>query len=179
MERVTLERVEWVAVARELDTAYRESAPPGLRSRLAAMLESTPAEWGGEACTLDLDSSAADVVNQIVRRGRGLPADPGERRSRAQAIEEVESILRAHQAEGDVGRYRVEHRSGGRVVVLTRTSAGDARQAELSQHAARLSAAGATGEVVLVDEETGGVVARRRLRPDDQPGQAADQPPGE
>src|SRR5688572_552753 len=178
MDLVTLERDEWIAVARELDSTYRESAPPGLRARVAAMLDSTPLAWGSEAMTLELDESATEVVNQIVRRGRGLPADPGERRSRAEAIESAESILRAHGVDGGAGRFRVEHRSGRHVVVLARTSAGDASQAELSQHAARLLAAGASGEVVLIDAATGDVVARRRLRPESEPDRTTDQRPG-
>jgi hypothetical protein len=61
--------------------------------------------------------------------------------------------------------YRVEHRTGDETTVVARTSDVHARQAELSQHAARLIAAGATGELVLVDEATGEDVARRYLTP--------------
>ena len=171
MDAVTLDRDEWAAVARELDTAYRESAPPGLRARVTAMLSETPAGWGDQACTLDLDTAAADVVRHIVRRGRGLPEHAGLRTAQDQAVQAAGQIVRDH---GDAAnRYRVEHRSEGRVVVIARTSAGDARQAELSEHAARLIAAGATGELVLVDEATGDELARRHLRPDPAPDQSA------
>ena len=166
MDQVTLERDEWVAVARELDSAYQDSAPPGLRARIAALLAATPATWAGEACSLQLDEAAAEIVRRIVRRGRGLSEQPGGRRSRAQAVEEAKRILRDDLTDGQNARYRVEHRSEGRAVVIARTSAGDASQAELSQHAARLAATGATGEVVLVDEATGEELARRHLRPD-------------
>ena len=50
--------------------------------------------------------------------------------------------------------------------VVAHTSDVHASQ-ELSQHAARLTAAGATGELVLVDETTGEDVARRYLGTED------------
>jgi hypothetical protein len=165
MDTVTLDRDEWVAVARELDTAYRESAPPGLVARIAALLTAMPAGWAGEPCRLELDATSAAVVRRIVRRGRGLPEDPGLTRSQGQAVNEAERILRDDRAAAS-GWYRVEHRTGGAVNVLARTSAGDARQAELSQHAARLIADGETGELVLVDEATEEEVARRHLGPE-------------
>jgi hypothetical protein len=40
-------------------------------------------------------------------------------------------------------------------LVLGRTTAARARQADLSEHAARLMAVGASGELVLIDEATG------------------------
>jgi hypothetical protein len=166
MDHVTLERNEWVAVARELDSTYRESAPPGLRDRIAALLDATPAGWVDEACTLEMDDASAEVVRRIVRRGRGQLEQPARERSHAQAVEEARRILRDDLANGQNARYRVEHRSEGHTVVIARTSAGDASQAELSEHAARLVAAGATGEVVLVDEATGEDLARRFLRPE-------------
>ena len=61
--------------------------------------------------------------------------------------------------------FRVEHRTEQGTTVVGRTSDVYARQEELSQHAARLMRAGATGELVLVDEATGEEVARRPLRP--------------
>jgi hypothetical protein len=169
MDQVTLERDEWVAVARELDSAYQESAPAGLRARIAALLAETPATWLGEACTLELDAAAAEVVRRIVRRGRGLAEQPSMERSQAQAVEAAQQILRDDLVSGHNARYRVEHRSEGRAVMIAQTSAGDASQAELSELAARLVAAGATGEVVLVDVATGEVLARRYLRPDPDP----------
>jgi hypothetical protein len=162
LEAVTLDRDEWVAVARELDATYRDAAPPGLRGRLAALLGETPAGWGGQSCTLELEADAAAAVRRIVQRGRGLPPDAGLRPAQDRAV--AEAVLVLH--EGRSAAYRVEHRTGGAAFVVARTSAADARQAELSQQAARLAAAGATGEVVLVDEATGRDLARRRLDPD-------------
>ena len=63
--------------------------------------------------------------------------------------------------------YRVEHRTAESATVVAHTSDVHASQEELSQHAARLTAAGARGELVLVDEATGEDVARRHLRPED------------
>ena len=62
--------------------------------------------------------------------------------------------------------YRVEHRRGWNTTVVGRTADPQARQAELSQHAARLMRDGATGHLVLVDEATGVEAARRQLWPD-------------
>ncbi len=101
MDAVTLDRDEWIAVARELDTAYRESAPPGLRSRIEGLLEQIPAEWDHESCTLDLDPASADVVRDIVRRGRGLPEHPGLPRSQREALTEAERIVHDHQHRHD------------------------------------------------------------------------------
>ena len=97
MDAVTLDRDEWVAVARELDSTYRQSAPPGLRSRIEDLLERVPPGWEHEPCTLELDGAAADVVRAIVRRGRGLPDHPGLRRSQGDALHEAEGIIHDHQ----------------------------------------------------------------------------------
>ncbi|HEY7032247.1 MAG TPA: hypothetical protein VH482_12995 [Thermomicrobiales bacterium] len=63
--------------------------------------------------------------------------------------------------------FRVEHRTAGTATVIAHTSDVHASQEELSQHAARLIAEGAMGELVLVEEATGEDVARRYLRPED------------
>ena len=60
--------------------------------------------------------------------------------------------------------YRVEHRTEDSVEVVAYTSDVYASQQGLSRYAADLFMAGATGEVVLVDETTGDEVARRLLR---------------
>lgn len=169
MDNVTLARDEWVAVARELDAAFGESAPAGLRDRIAALLADTPAAWGEQDCTLALDAATADTVRAIVRRGRGLPADPATARSQAAGLAEAERVIHEYQEQPDeaVGStYRVEHWTGDDVRVLGHTSAARARQADLSTHAGRLMAEGATGELVLIDEATGEIVARRYLRPE-------------
>lgn len=164
MDTVTLPRAEWAAVAQELDATGQGDSAPGLRARIAQLLGDTPVGWADESCTLDLDPPAAEAVRTIVRRRRGLPADPSDRRQRAASVQEAADVVSAHQAHAAVRTYRLEHRSETGVVVIGHTTAGDARQAELSAHAARLIAAGEMGELVLVDEATGAVVARRRLR---------------
>ena len=169
MHDVTLARAEWAAVARELDATYREDAPPGLRARIAALLDDVPAAWSEERCTLALDAAAADVVRTIVQRGRGLDIEPDQQRQQGALLAEAVTIVREHQQQaGHV--YRVEHRSRDQVIVVARTSAADAGQAELSELAARLMAAGATGQLVLVDETTGTEMARRLLWPESEPG---------
>ena len=65
---------------------------------------------------------------------------------------------------GHMSTYRVEHRTDDTVEIVAHTSDVHASQEELSHHAARLAAAGATGELVLVDETTGEDVARRHLQ---------------
>lgn len=100
MDSVTLRREEWLAVARELDATYRDSAPPGLRERIADLLMRFPRAWNDEACPLELDPAAAEVVRAIVRRGRGLAADPARERARRSALAEAEEILREHQSPG-------------------------------------------------------------------------------
>lgn len=169
MQAVELDRDEWVAVARELDTKYGASAPAGLRERIAALLRATPAAWSGQALTLELDDAAADVVRRIVRIGRGQPEHPGLAHAQSEAVAEAEGVL-WHAAQA---AYRLEHRAGGTVAIVGRTSSADARQAELSRVAERLIANGATGELVLVEEATGREVARRRLLPEPRPDDGA------
>lgn len=101
MDRVTLRRAEWLAVARELDATYRDSAPPGLRERIADLLMRYPRVWNDEACPLELDPAAAEVVRAIVRRGRGLASDPAQEHARRSALAEAEEIIREHQRPGD------------------------------------------------------------------------------
>ncbi|GIW05096.1 MAG: hypothetical protein KatS3mg059_1716 [Thermomicrobiales bacterium] len=101
MDSITLRRHEWLAVARELDATYRESAPPGLRERIAQLLAQFPKSWQDEACQLELDPAAADVVRAIVQRGRGFPVDPSVERARQAALAEAEEIIREHQASPD------------------------------------------------------------------------------
>jgi hypothetical protein len=169
MEDVTLPRTEWAAVARQLDSTSRGVAPSGLRSRIARLLADTPAVWGEEPCNLALDPPAAAIVRAIIRRGRGLPANPEHDRERAHGLAEAEQVVRDHQTQTSGPIYRIEHRAGDAIVVLGHTTSAYARQADLSQHASRLMTTGATGELVLVDEGTGEDVARRRLlsSPDD------------
>jgi hypothetical protein len=164
VDDVTLPRAEWAAVARELASTARGGEPAGLRSRIARLLADVPTGWGEEPCTLDLDPPAAAIVRAIVRRGRGLPADLARARERAASLAEAEEIISDHQTHAAGPTYRIELRTGDAVTILGHTTASHARQADLSEHASRLMADGATGELVLVDEATGEDVARRRLR---------------
>jgi hypothetical protein len=63
--------------------------------------------------------------------------------------------------------YRIEHQTEDGTTILGHTDAPAAGQAELSARAMRLIAEGATGELVLVDEQTGDEVARRSLVPEE------------
>ena len=69
-------------------------------------------------------------------------------------------------------RYRVEHRDGGTGAVLARVEGVPAHHQTLAPFAAqlRLAAGGeAAGTLVLVDEASGRVVARRRVAPRARP----------
>jgi hypothetical protein len=165
MEDITLPRSEWAAVARQLDSTSFGEDPTPLRERIAGLLADVPPGWGEEPCTLDLDPPQAAIVRSIVRYGRGLRDDPARAHARAIGLAEAESIIHDHQTGSAEPSYRIEHRTGGTISVLGFTTAHHARESEISTHAQRLMAAGATGELVLVDEATGEDVARRRLSP--------------
>ena len=167
MPRLTYPRAEWASVARELAATYGDSAPAGLTERVSALLAGTPAGWPDEPCSLELDEAGADVVEAIVRRGRGMIADPGLVGQQRASVAEADDLIHAHQRGAPA--YRIEHRSGGCVAIVGHASSADARQGELSRHAARLLAEGATGELVLVDEATGEDVARRNLWSEEGP----------
>jgi hypothetical protein len=179
VDDVTLSRAEWAAVARELDSTSRGEEPSGLRHRIDRLLTDTPASWAEEPCTLSLDHHAAAIVRSVVRHGRGLQVDPARARERSAGLAEAEEVIHDHQTRTDGPTYRIEHRDGQTVTVLGRTSATRARQADLSEHAARLMATGASGELVLIDEATGDDVARRRLlaAPGDDPNPPTDDAP--
>ena len=63
--------------------------------------------------------------------------------------------------------YRIEHRQGDRVAVLGHADGWSSTL--LAPYAARLLADRATGEVVLIEQATGAVVARRDHWPEEQP----------
>ncbi|MDP9364264.1 MAG: hypothetical protein M3Q10_08580 [Chloroflexota bacterium] len=67
--------------------------------------------------------------------------------------------------DGRRATYRVEHRRGDAVAVLGETDDPLARYTVLGSLAARLIDAGAEGMLLLVEQETGDVVARRALHP--------------
>lgn len=97
MDTITLTRSEWAGIARELDATYRESAPPGLRARIAELLDQIPAEWADEPFALEMDAASATAVRAILRQARGEPADPGLEQSQRDSISEAERIVRDHQ----------------------------------------------------------------------------------
>lgn len=169
MGRLTYRRAEWVAVVREVSERYHDTAPPGLIGRIEALLHETPAQWADQLCALELDTASADVVQAVVAQLHEQRAISGETTQSASAVTDAADIIRDHHRRRHSLIYRVEHRTGAETTVIARTSDAHARQAELSQHAARLMAAGATGELVLVEETTGDEVARRSLRPEDPP----------
>jgi len=166
MEDLTLSRTEWAAVSRELDATMRGVSPSDLRSRIADLLADIPAAWEDQACSLFLDESAVAIVQKILGHGPSADAE----QDRATGLAEAVDLIHEHQSQLGQSGYRIEHRIDGETVILGHTSATRARQADLSAHASRLMAAGAHGELVLVDLETGEVVARRHLRssPDDE-----------
>ena len=65
--------------------------------------------------------------------------------------------------------YRLEHRRGDAAAVLARAPTYVAMVAEVLPCAARLRAAGAEGELAVVEEAFGTVVARHPLWPADAP----------
>lgn len=164
MDDLTLPRSEWAAVSRELDATYRGADPSDLRLRIEALLSDIPMAWADEPCTLTLDQKSAAIVMSIIERGRGQAVNVEEARERMTGLAEAEELIHQHQSPSSGTRYRIEHRTATETVVLGHTVATGARQAELSTHAWRLMAEGAQGELVLVDEETGNDVARRRLQ---------------
>lgn len=61
--------------------------------------------------------------------------------------------------------YRVEHREHGRVQSLGQLSGVALHHASLEVYVGELIRRGARGLLVLIDESTGDVVARRRVHP--------------
>jgi hypothetical protein len=61
--------------------------------------------------------------------------------------------------------YRVEHREHGQVEVLGQLTGVSPHHASLEIYVGELIRRGADGLLVLIDEATGDVVARRRVHP--------------
>ena len=68
-------------------------------------------------------------------------------------------------SDGGRAAYRVEHRRGDAVAVLGETDDPLARHTLLGPLAVRLLDVGAEGSLLLVEQETGEVIARRALHP--------------
>ena len=75
--------------------------------------------------------------------------------------------------------YRIEHRRGEASAVLARAATYDAIVAEVLPCAARLRETGAEGELTVVEEAFGTVVARHPLWPADTPFEAYHEPPSQ
>ena len=98
MTLVTLARQEWKAVAEELDAAYGDDSPPGLRERIATLLAATPAAWPDQACKLELaDLAAVELVESIVRQQEKQLELPEFRWQEQSSIAEAEQIIHDHQ----------------------------------------------------------------------------------
>ena len=76
--------------------------------------------------------------------------------------------------------YRLEHRRGDATAIMARAATYDAIVAEVLPYAARLRDVGAEGELVVVEEAFGTVVARPPLWPADPPfAPHHERPPGD
>jgi uncharacterized protein (DUF736 family) len=169
MARLTLHRAEWASVLREVQERSPDMVPPGLCARIEALLQETPEQWSGELCALELDPASVDLIMTLMGRHDEAPVSPEQTAQSASSVAAAVALISAYQHRADRPTYRIEHRTGGTTRIGARTSDGHARHAELSHHAARLIAEGATGELVLVEETTGAEVARRVLRPEGAP----------
>jgi hypothetical protein len=98
MALLTLSRREWAAIVDELDFAYSDHSPPGLRERIAALLEVTPSAWTDQACQLELtDLAAVELVRSIAQRSRRQVVEPHFLWQEQASIAEAEQIIRNHQ----------------------------------------------------------------------------------
>lgn len=79
--------------------------------------------------------------------------------------------MRARTAVSDSPRFRVELHEGRTITVLGFLPNGFAHHSTLAPYVTRLVEQGVTGWLVLVDTESEGPVARRRVRPRPRPHQ--------
>lgn len=163
MSRLTYTRAEWAHLAQMLGVADRASVPPGLAERIDALLRETPPGWSEEPCALELDAgSAAAVAHLLAQR----PVESG-------TLGEAEGIIQDHQREHLAAPYRIEHRTRGSATIIAYLADVHTLHTALTQHAARLRAAGTTGVVVLIAQASRTELARQPLWP--EPG-AEDRP---
>jgi len=152
MSRLTYTRTEWAAIAAMVAATDPAAIPPGLAERIEALLHDTPASWADEPCVLELEPESASAVRLATAQLRGVAG--------------AEQVLHAHQRGNTTATYRIELRTGGvSSVVAYLTDVATMRQ-ELVRHGARLRAADATGELVLIEQESLNVLARLRLGPE-------------
>jgi hypothetical protein len=74
-------------------------------------------------------------------------------------------MRRTNQKASDGPKYRVEHHDGRGVQMLGVVTDGAPHPSTLDLYLGRLLRAGAEGQLVLIDEASGRVVARRQVRP--------------
>jgi hypothetical protein len=160
METISLARKQWAEVSHELESVRIGPTPRGLRGRVQRLLADTPA-MREETLSLVLDPSAASTVWWILRRAQRRTAETPDGGERQCGGADAERVVRMPQRGS---RYRLEHRDAPITTILGYLNGPYASQAELSEHAARLIADGAWGELVLVDVRAGTDVARRRLQ---------------
>ncbi len=77
-----------------------------------------------------------------------------------------QSTVGADGGERPSSAYRIEHRRGDAVAVLAYTDDPLAQHSVLAPLAVQLVDVGATGTLVLIEEASGDVLARRALHPD-------------
>ena len=156
MSRLTYTRAEWERIAQLLDDSDGDRVPPGLVERIDALLRGTPPGWSEEPCALELDVDSAAMVQHLFAR----------RQVESGALGEAEGVIRDHQRDHRAAIYRIEHQTAGEAATIAYLSDIHTVQTELAAHVARLLAAGATGEVVLIERARQTIVARRSLWPE-------------
>ena len=156
MSRLTYTRAEWARIAQLIGVTDCASVPPGLAERIDALLRETPPGWSEEPCALELDAGSAAAVQRL---DTSRPVETG-------TLGEAEGVIRDHQRDHRAAIYRIEHRTKGRSATLAYVSDMHTIRTELAGHAARLRAAGETGEVVLIEQARRTIIARRRLWPE-------------
>ncbi len=154
MSRLTYTRAEWERIAQLLDDGDR--VPPGLVERIDALLRSIPPGWSEEPCALELDAGSAAIIQHVSAR----------RQVESGALGEAEGGIEDHQRDHHAATYRIEHRTTGGAAAIAYLSDIHTVQTELAAHVARLLAAGATGEVVLIEQALRAIIARRTLWPE-------------
>lgn len=156
--RLTYTRAEWAAVANMVAGANPRGIPPGLAQRINALLRATPGAWPDEPCILELEPESAATIQVLLAQSQGVAG--------------AERILASHQRGHATALYRIEHRTGGVSSIVAYVSNASTMRQELMEHGARLRAAAATGELVLIDQATGVDHARLRLLPEPDSRQA-------
>ncbi|HVL24149.1 MAG TPA: hypothetical protein VM450_08690 [Thermomicrobiales bacterium] len=152
MISLTSTRAEWAALAGVIAAANPATIPPGLAERIDALLRETPETWPDEPCVLEFEPETAAVAQLLTAQGRGVAA--------------AEQVLHSLQQGNADATHRIEHRTGGiSSVVAYLTDVATLRQ-ELVRHGARLRAAAATGELVLVEQASLDELAHLPLYPE-------------